>query len=93
MGRKQTPAKSENSRTDGNYLVGVMFASIGIVELVGREYLDAGLWLSLAAAFAIMGSEAKSWPQIPVWRKAAAVALLVVAIVLFVSRMAIDFSN
>ena len=77
----------------GNYLVGVMFASIGIVELVGREYLDAGLWLSLAATFAILGSEAKSWPQIPVWRKAAAVALLVVAIVLFVSRMAIDFST
>lgn len=44
----------------GNYLVGVMFASIGVVELIGREYLDAGLWLSLAAAFAMMGSEAKA---------------------------------
>ncbi|MEO5973442.1 MAG: hypothetical protein ABIP91_08800 [Sphingomicrobium sp.] len=77
----------------GNYLVAVMFASIGVVELAGHEYLDAGLWLSLAAAFAVMGSEATAWARIPVWRKAAAVALLGVAIALLISRVAIDFAN
>lgn len=70
-----------------------MFACIGIVEIVGGQYLDAGLWFALALAFASLGNESRDWRDIAPPRKFAGYAFLAAAVALFAARVAIDFSS
>lgn len=84
---------AQNPRAIGNLLVLIIFASLGVVDLLARRYLDASLWLTLAVAFAALGSESTPWQQIPKWRKGAALLLLAVSAILFGFLIWRDFSN
>lgn len=70
-------------RAIGNLLVMVMFASLGLVELIGQDFIGASLWLSLAAAFASFGPESTKWDDIPLRRRAAGLILLGASAALF----------
>lgn len=87
------PAQQAPPRAIGNYLVTILFVSIGIVDLIGRHYLDAGLWFALAMALAAFGNESRNWRAIPKARKAAGYLFLGAAVALFIARVAIDFSS
>lgn len=91
--QREVGLEKANPRSIGNYLVIAMFAGLGAVDLLDREFLDAGLWLSLAAALGFFGRETTPWGQIAPWRKLGGMVLLVVAIALFAIRIATDIAN
>lgn len=73
----------EKPRAVGNLLIMILFASLGIIELVGRDYIGASLWLSLAAAFASFGPENVKWDSIPLRRRIVGLLLLGASVGLF----------
>lgn len=87
------PVGQTRSPAIGNYLVAAMFACIGVVEVIGGEYLDAGLWLSLTLAFTSLGNESRDWRTIPRPRKIAGYLFLAAAVALFAARIATDLSS
>lgn len=80
-------------RAVGNLLVMVMFASLGLVELIGQDFIGASLWLSLAAAFASFGPENTRWEAIPLRRRVAGLILLGASAALFGYQVGKDFAN
>lgn len=77
-------------RAVGNLLVMVMFASLGLVELIGRDFIAASIWLSLAAAFASLGPEDRQWATIPLRRRIIGLILLGVSAALFGYQVGVD---
>ena len=83
----------KSPRAIGNILVMVMFASLGLVDVISRRYVEAILWLSLAAALGSFGSESTPWAKIPGWRRAAGMIVLAVGVALFAFQVGKDFAS
>lgn len=82
----------QKPRAIGNMLVTAMFASLGVIELFGRDFIGASLWLSLAAAFAAFGPESTKWDAIPLRRRIVGLILLGASAGLFGYQVGKDFA-
>lgn len=79
-------------RAVGNLLVMVMFATLGLVEIMDRDFLLASIWLSLAVALASLGPEDRKWSAIPLRRRIIGQALLALGAALFAYQVIIDIA-
>jgi len=82
----------EKPRAVGNLLVMVMFACLGLVELIGQDFIGASVWLSLAAAFASFGPEDTRWDSISLRRRVTGFILLGASAALFGYQVGKDFA-
>ncbi|MBC7769721.1 MAG: hypothetical protein H7124_13150 [Phycisphaerales bacterium] len=89
----EKPAASAKPWHIGNGLVAVMFLSIGGVNLASGEHLDAGIWIALGLGLGVLGSEATPWAQIPVWRRALGIVLLLAGVGMFIARVWLDIAR
>lgn len=88
-----TTVDKKAPRAIGNLLVTVIFASLGLIELLNRDFLGAGIWLGIATALAVMGPENRPWPEISPWRRVVGSALTVISLALFGYKIFKDFSG
>ena len=80
-------------RAVGNLLVMVMFTCLGLVELIGSDFVGASVWLSLAAALASFGPEETRWAAIPLRRRVVGLALLGASVALFGYQIGKDIAS
>lgn len=80
-------------RSVGNAILAVLFLSLGAINALTGEVLEAGVWLALGAALVVLGTEATPWAEIPLARRVVGVALLCAGIALLAVNLWVDFTN
>lgn len=76
----------------GGGMLAALFISLGGINLLTADFLDAGIWLALGAALLALGAESTSWSQIPLWRRLLGSALTLVGVGALAVRLWLDFS-
>lgn len=77
----------------GNRMLTLLFVSLGCINLLGADFLDAGVWLALGAALLALGEESTPWASIPLWRRAFGGALTLIALAALAARLWLDFNS
>lgn len=78
------PAKSAMSY---NAWIAAIFALIGAVSLLTRDFGYAAIFLSLGAGLFALGNDAARWRAFPAWRRILTLALLSVGGVVLAAQV------
>lgn len=70
-----------------NILLAALFGVIGVTSLLARSWLLGLGFLCLGVSFLLLGANAQTWRSAPQWRRAATIALQVIAAVAIVSGL------
>jgi hypothetical protein len=93
MTQKVEGELDKSPRAAGTLLVMIIFGCTGIVDLIAGKYVEASVWISLAAAFSFLGPESAPWPEIPQWRRVTGLVLVAVGAGLLGFQIARDFTS
>jgi hypothetical protein len=84
--------RSPSSTFSGNLIAGIIFIAIGLLSLATGDYLPGVIWVALGATMALPETvpafRGRPWKQLPAWLRYGQLALLALAIIVFLVQLA-----